>query len=154
MSLRDDIQRLAHNMQLEDNAAHDLWTWLPSYAAARKGHGDYATQHRPSIADVMIEAATFIGHGLHPTDAERNEAGDTYTCPCGEVHDEVPASPEPVASFQNFVRELQGDIARFSRHWSEQHRADPERYPMSFSADDAGAWFEQFSTFVNSERSR
>lgn len=102
MSLRDDIQRLAHDMAREDNAAHDLWTWLPSYAAAVKWHGDYATEHRPPIADVMIEAATYIGHKLHPTAEERAEAGDIYGCPCGKYHDEdASASAEPVDAFVN-----------------------------------------------------
>lgn len=154
MSLRDEIKRLAHQMEREDNAAHDLWTWLPSYAVATKGHGDYASNHRPSIADVMIEASTFISHGLHPTAEERDQAGDIYDCPCGEPHvEESSGAAEPVASFEAFVRELHGDIARFARHWSEQHRADPERFPMSFHRDNAGAWFEQFIAFVNSTSS-
>lgn len=156
MSLRDDIKRQAHDMERAKAAAQDLWLTLPSCAAATRWHGPKAGQLMPPINRVMIEATCFIAHGLLPTHEQleiAKLAGNVYACPCGKPHDDTTAAPaEPVASFESFVRELQGDIARFARHWSEQHRADPERFPMSFHKDNPGAWFEQFMAFVNSER--
>lgn len=87
MSLRDEIQRLAHDFDDQDNASHNLWTWLPSYREAQKHHGDYAGNLTPSIADVMREAITFIMHRLDPTPEQVEEAGEIYKCPCGEPHD-------------------------------------------------------------------
>lgn len=86
MNLRSEIQRLAHQFDEEDNAAGDLWSWLPSHAAAEKAHGDYASNHRPSIASVMREAAMVIAEsrGYPPSDADRAE---WFRCPCGEEHE-------------------------------------------------------------------
>lgn len=83
---RSAIIQLGEQLSRENDAAHDLWSWLPSHRAARAGHGDYAIEFRPSVRDIMVEAATFIGHGLNPTAEERAEAGDLYKCPCGEEH--------------------------------------------------------------------
>lgn len=74
----------ANELAKQENRASDLWTWLPSYKAAVRAHGDYAGEHRPSVADVMAEAAMYISHGLNPTLEQINEAGDFYKCPCGE----------------------------------------------------------------------
>lgn len=84
--LRETIIRLGNQFEQEDNAAHDLWTWLPSYKAAQAGHGDYAVEQMPSVADILLEAATFISHGLKPSTEQIAEAGDIYRCPCGEDH--------------------------------------------------------------------
>ncbi len=86
-NLREDLIRLGHELAEENNAAFDLWTWLPSYKAVQAAHGDYASEHKPSPADVMREAATFIGHKLAPTPEQIREAGDLYQCPCGQPHD-------------------------------------------------------------------
>jgi hypothetical protein len=158
MGLRDDIQRMAHEFAEEDNASFNLWTWLPSYAAAQKAHGDHASNFTPPIADVMKEACEFISHRLHPTPEERAEAGELYECPCGEPHDEAGCHPSDnvgpsVASlpvtFDAFVADLRADIERFAKHWHDSHRTSPEKFPMSFPANDEGAWFEQFLAFVN-----
>lgn len=67
MSLRHDLQSLARELEAEDNAAFDLWTWLPSYKAAVASHGDYASEHTPSASDVMKEAAVLLSV-LRPVD--------------------------------------------------------------------------------------
>ena len=160
MGLRDEIQRMAHEFSREDNASYNLWTWLPSYAAAQKAHGDHAGNHRPAIADVMNEACEFISHRLHPTPEERAEAGELYECPCGDTHDEqaapaagAPASPSeaPPATLDAFLVEMRSDIERFAKHWHDRHRSNAQEYPMSFPAADQGTWFEQFLAFVNHE---
>lgn len=91
-NLRDEIGRLAHTMDEEDNAASDLWTWLPSYREAEKHHGDYWQEQKPSNADIMNEAAMYL-MGLKPTPeqiaqaaADASEPGQWFACPCGEDH--------------------------------------------------------------------
>lgn len=86
MSLRSEIQRLASQFADEDEAAFTLWSWLPSHAAAEKHHGDYASEHRPSAADIMREAAKVLAEkaGYPPTDAERAE---WFARRCGEAHE-------------------------------------------------------------------
>lgn len=86
--MKDEIVQMAHTFEMENDAAHDLWTWLPSHKEAEKYHGDYASEFMPSVADVMIEATLFIAHKLNPSDVQRREAGEMYLCPCGEPHDE------------------------------------------------------------------
>lgn len=82
-SPRQIIIRLGHELAEQDGAAHDLWTWLPSYRAAQAAHGDHAGNHRPSAADVMKEAAAYLGHQMAPT-PEQIRGEELYQCPCGE----------------------------------------------------------------------
>jgi hypothetical protein len=86
MSIRHEIQALARQFDAEDNAAFDLWSWLPSYKEAKKFHGEYVDQHEPSIADIMKEASIFFSHKMNPTPEQIKEAGEFYKCPCGENH--------------------------------------------------------------------
>jgi hypothetical protein len=87
MSARDFIIRLGRELSEQDNAAFDLWTHLPSHKAADEHHGDYAAEYRPSVTNVLREAAIFISHKLDPTPEQIKEAGDYYSCPCGENHE-------------------------------------------------------------------
>lgn len=86
-SARSIIISLGHELSEQQNKAFDLWTWLPSYKAARAAHGDLASEYTPSVADVLAEAAIFISHGLNPNEEQLTEAGGFYKCPCGEGHD-------------------------------------------------------------------
>lgn len=86
---RQSIIALGRELEDQANEAFSLWTWLPSYKAAKAAHGDCADNHTPSVADVLKEACMFIAHGLNPTEEQRAEAGDFYKCPCGESHDDV-----------------------------------------------------------------
>lgn len=72
MSLRDEIQRLAHEFEQQDNAAHDLWTWCPSYASAKHYWQRRALRCRPCIADLMREVALLLANasGYSHTAAE------------------------------------------------------------------------------------
>ena len=81
--LRYLVQCLARSFDEEDNRAHDLWSWLPSYKIAEKYHGDYASNHMPSIAAILEEAAFVLSEhaGYQHTPAERAEF---LQCPCGE----------------------------------------------------------------------
>ena len=81
--LRSQVTALGRQLDREDNAAFNLWTWLPSFNMAEKYHGDYADEFRPYNDDVMEEAASMIGalkHGEPVPDCE--------TCPCGEYCEE------------------------------------------------------------------
>lgn len=84
---RQEIIRLGEQFADEDEKASNLWTWLPSYKAAERAHGDYACEHRPPLADLLTEAALYIAHKCAPTSEQIIEAGDFYRCPCGECEE-------------------------------------------------------------------
>lgn len=86
MSLKDDFIRLGKQLEDESNAAFNLWTWLPSYKDSQKGHGDYASEFMPSVADIMNEACCFIADGLNPSEEKIKERGYIYKCTCEEDH--------------------------------------------------------------------
>lgn len=86
MNVRDAIIQLGEDLAKEKNNAYNLWTWLPSYKAAKAAHGDYASEFQPTTADVLTEATMFISHGLSPTQEQAEAAGEFYRCPCGEEH--------------------------------------------------------------------
>lgn len=92
-SPRYAIQQLARQFEAEDNAASDLWSWLPSHKAAEKAHGDYASEHQPALADLMKEAAMYFSHlkGYEHTKAEIEE---WFGCPCGECEHAKGVLPE------------------------------------------------------------
>lgn len=83
-TLKNLMEDLVHQMDDDQKASYDLWTWLPSYKEAVKHHEDYALEQIPDVSDVMKEAAMFISHGLKPTKEQIKEAGEFYECPCGE----------------------------------------------------------------------
>lgn len=97
--IRDEIIKLGDNLARERNEAFDLWTWLPSYKAARAYHGDYACELMPSVKDIMHEASLFIGHGCNPNKQEIELAIDYYCCPCD---DSVEHSPVILPSDEKF----------------------------------------------------
>ena len=87
MKLADELIRFGQQLAEENNATHDLWSWLPSYKVAQKHHGDYAANAQPSNADVMKEAAMYLGHLKRPETPLTSEEQDWFTsCPCGEDH--------------------------------------------------------------------
>lgn len=57
---RTDIIRLGEELAAEENAANDLWTWLPSYEVTKKHHRSDVLWARPSLADVLREAAMLL----------------------------------------------------------------------------------------------
>lgn len=95
MSLKDDIQRFAHDLEQADNAASDLWSWLPSHKAAEKAHGDYADEYQPDHADIMWEAAVYFsilnGHERVPAAIEQ-----WFGCPCQECEEAKGKLPAPL----------------------------------------------------------
>ena len=85
--LRNQIIRLGEQLAAEENAAHDLWTWLPSHAVAKRNHDDYASAHRPSVSDVMREAAEYLAHLKRPSEPLSVEQRRWFDeCPCDEDH--------------------------------------------------------------------
>ena len=87
MNARQAIIALGNELSEQQSEAFSLWTWLPSYKAAEAAHGDYASNHTPSVSEVLKETAMFLAHRMAPTDEQCAEAGDFYKCPCGESHD-------------------------------------------------------------------
>lgn len=87
MKLAQELIEFGQQLAAENDAAHDLWTWLPSYKVAEKFHGDYAMEHRPSNRDVMIEAAVYLGRLKYPdAPLSLEESRRLVECPCGEDH--------------------------------------------------------------------
>lgn len=98
----DDFIRLGEQLSAEKNAAFDLWTWLPSYKAAQAAFGDYASEHMPLVAEVMGEAAMYLGHGMLPTREQIEEAGEIYQCAdSGQI---CAASPQTTGSVTIWIQ--------------------------------------------------
>lgn len=83
MKIKDDFINLARELECEENAAFDLWTWLPSYKAARANHGEFASGHRPSVEYIIGEASIFISF-LRGFSKDREKENGWFECPCGE----------------------------------------------------------------------
>lgn len=83
MKFRQEIQELAAQFDEEEDAASDLWSWLPSHKAAEACHGDYAHEFRPSISAIMIEAAMYLAF-LTGYDKSEEQKSGWFECPCGE----------------------------------------------------------------------
>lgn len=86
--LLDQFIALGNQLAEESNAAHDLWTWLPSCKVTQKHHGNYVDEFTPSATDIMIEAAMHLGvvsstEKIPPTIDERSWF---ERCACGESH--------------------------------------------------------------------
>lgn len=87
--MKQEFIKLGQQLDAENNAAHDLWTWLPSHKIAQKHHGDYASEYCPSNADVMKEAAMYLGHLRRPEVPLTPEEQEWFwRCPCDEDHHE------------------------------------------------------------------
>lgn len=83
MDLKSAIQSFARELDRQDNASYDLWSWLPSYRAAKKHHGDCADEFMPMLSDVLIEATEYIASLVAPEIAQLMHDVD---CPCGDLH--------------------------------------------------------------------
>lgn len=78
---------LGRQLSEEQDAAFQLWTWLPSHKVAEKNHNDYASEFTPNPKDVMTEAAMYFGHLKHPEIPLTPEEKDWFErCSCGEDH--------------------------------------------------------------------
>jgi len=85
MGLIEEIKELAFRFQEEDEAAGDLWSWLPSKEVTEKYHGDYYSEFCPPPAEVMKEASIFLGALQYP-DTVNKETRDEWFghCCCGD----------------------------------------------------------------------
>lgn len=91
MDIRNAFIQLGASLSEEDNAAHDLWTWLPSHQVAQKHHGDQAGNHQPKVKDVLIEAAMYIAKLKRTAEPTKEEVAEERAwfaqCPCGDAHE-------------------------------------------------------------------
>lgn len=62
MNIRNQIIALGNQLAEEQNCAYQLWTWLPSYGDAVNRYGDYASNHTPSVQDILQEAAVYFAY--------------------------------------------------------------------------------------------
>jgi hypothetical protein len=98
MGLKSEIMNLSRQLEEEENAASDLWSWLPSHKAAQACHGDYAHEFCPDNADVMREAAEYFAF-LRGYEKARG----CFECPCQECQ-----GPENCDSCEWFLGERGG----------------------------------------------
>jgi len=59
-SPKDLICRLADSIVADGNAAHDLWTWLPSHKWAVECYEDYAINFMPEALSVVMQEAALL----------------------------------------------------------------------------------------------
>lgn len=83
----DGIIRLGKELSDINDAAFDLWTWLPSNFFLRRYHGEYDLEFRGSVDDVMIEATRVLSaiSGYVPEGLDL-DLDAPYNCTCGEIH--------------------------------------------------------------------
>jgi hypothetical protein len=87
MKLAEELIRFGQQLAEQNNAASDLWTWLPSHTTAKKHHGDHAYAHCPSNRDVMLEASLYLASMRRADKTMTVEEKEWFTrCPCGEDH--------------------------------------------------------------------
>lgn len=88
-NLRDQIIALGKQMSEEQDAAYNLWTWLPSHQVTEKHHGDYVDTFCPSVKDVMVEAAMYLGHIKYRATGTLSDAEVDKICfNIGNTHDQ------------------------------------------------------------------
>ena len=86
MNLRSLIS-VGKEVERAQEAAFELWMWLPSCKVARKNHGDYYAEVTPTFTDVMVEATMYIIATKNPDKVLTDEEKEWFErCPCGEVH--------------------------------------------------------------------
>jgi hypothetical protein len=91
MKIAQELIQFGQQLAAEKDAAHDLWTWLPSHKIAAKHHGDYASEHCPSNQDVMKEAAMYLAVLQDPPREYTTEEQEWFSrCPCDNDHEETP----------------------------------------------------------------
>lgn len=75
MDLIEQMRRAVRDADQRAEAEHNLSTWLPSYAAAQKHYGDYASEKMSSGADLITEVTMLLAclRGYPPTKAEAIE---------------------------------------------------------------------------------
>lgn len=87
MKPKQALIQLGQQLEAENNAAHDLWTWLPSHKIAQKHHADYTSKHCPSNGNVMKEASMYLANASRADTTMTAEEEEWFTrCPCGEDH--------------------------------------------------------------------
>jgi hypothetical protein len=94
---RDQLIQLAHELEEQRESAHELWTWLPSYASTKIAHGHLEAVDMASEEAVMAEASTFLSF-IASKDRTRwwsthkEDALELFRCPCGDCEDEESSS--------------------------------------------------------------
>lgn len=97
MDAKELIINLAHRFEAEGEAAHDLWSWLPSHHFAEKVHEEYACNHRPDNAMLMRECSLVMSILAGYTDGlDSPEYLDFFQCHCGECS---PPTKEELEAF-------------------------------------------------------
>lgn len=95
--LRELLGNLGDEVEKERNAAHDLWSWLPSYHERDRHHPRHPEAvDSPSIHEVLSETLEF----LCLLAGSPVQTG-WFACPCGECE---PPTPEEVSAYLDRFR--------------------------------------------------
>lgn len=89
MSIRQEIKNLATVLEAEEDAAMDLWMWLPSHQHALEAHGEFAVNFCPSPDGVMREATEVLRVLEGSAAGEPTGLLSAFGCHC-EHHDVIP----------------------------------------------------------------
>ena len=92
----------------EREEAHDLWTWLPSYKAAEKSHGDYACEFTPPayvLHGTISHVLAYLINGSPITDEWIEE---WCGCPCDDCDNIEGDVPE----VRKWLQKLRGETGQ------------------------------------------
>lgn len=81
-TLVQKIIEYGSQLEREEEASFDLWTWLPSSKSAEKAHDDYYNEFKPSKSEIMIEASKVMSI-RSSADMTTEVVQKWFSCPCG-----------------------------------------------------------------------
>lgn len=53
-------------------------------------------------------------------------------------------------SLDNFIITIQQELKKFEEEYRENHKKDPENYPLEMTEENSGLWVEFFMMQLNS----
>lgn len=108
MSLIEDMRRLVavHDETAED--AYNLWSWLPSNYFAQATHGDYADEHRPTVACIMEEASRVMAYASgHDLNLDNPATRSKFGCGCEDCQlNKCPSKKDILEVLSKFRRKV------------------------------------------------
>lgn len=85
----DTMIRLGKMLEDQNNSAHDLWTWLPSYKTTKQHHEDYVDNFTPAVNDIIQEASIYLAYLQRVNVPEISDAIIDKICfQIGNTHDQ------------------------------------------------------------------
>jgi hypothetical protein len=79
---------LGAELDEQQNNAHDLWTWLPSYKETQKHHDDYVDNFTPAVKDIIQEASLYLHYLTKVPAPVSDDVVDKIIFQIGNTHDQ------------------------------------------------------------------